>query len=78
MQPTENLCTLHVMPNGRGCTLHDIHEHSSSLLTCPVQWVILGNNTWAKPERVADYIWKAHTDMQLFVQPDYYGYTGMG
>ena len=27
---------------------------------------------------VADCIWDAHTNMQLFVQPDYYGYTGMG
>ena len=36
-------------------------------------------SSWGEPERVPDCIWNAHTDMmQLFVQPDYYGYTGMG
>ena len=28
-------------------------------------------SSWGEPERVADCIWDAHTDMQLFVQPDY-------
>ena len=43
-------------------------------------------SSWGEPERVAaqiiymvaDCTWDVHTDMQLFVQPDYYGYTGMG
>ena len=35
-------------------------------------------SSWGEPERVANCIWNAHTDMQLFVQPNYYGYTGMG
>ena len=26
---------------------------------------------WGEPEQIADCIWDAHTDMQLFVQPDY-------
>ena len=32
-------------------------------------------SSWGNPERVADCIWDAHTDMQLFIQLDYYGYT---
>ena len=35
-------------------------------------------SSWGEPERVANCIWNAHTDMQLFVQLAYYGYTGMG
>ena len=35
-------------------------------------------SSWGEPERVANCIWNTHTDMQLFVQADYYGYTGMG
>ena len=35
-------------------------------------------SSWGEPESVADCIWDAHTDMQLFVQLDNYGYTGMG
>ena len=33
-------------------------------------------SSWGEPERVANCIWNTHTDMQLFVKPDYNGDTG--
>ena len=35
-------------------------------------------SSWGEPERVADCIWDTYTDLQLFIQPDYCGYTGTG
>ena len=37
-----------------------------------------GESSWGEPEQVANCILNAHTGMQLFVQPEYYGYKGMG
>ena len=43
-------------------------------------WIIwTTRSSWGEPEWVAKCIWNVHTDMhEIFVQPDYYGYTGHG
>ena len=38
--------------------------------------ILVGESTRASVQ-AANCIWNAHIDMQLFIQPDLYGYKGM-